>query len=243
LLADVVAASQQVGETSARSRKIAILAELLRTLEPGEVALATGFLSGIPRQGRVGVGYSMIYGVELSAAGSASLTVDDLDTAITEIEAATGSGSATRRRQLLSDLLVRATADEADFIHRLFTGELRQGALSGLMIDAVAKAAAVPADLARRVLMLSGGLPRTAELWGCATTGRRRSRTRLRRSTATRRRRESRRFSSTFSTSTASICSTRPCASARRCSRRLRRSSRSPAPSRRTQTRDNASST
>ena len=164
MLADVVAASQQVGETSARSRKIAILAERLRTLEPGEVALATGFLSGIPRQGRVGVGYSMIYGVELSAAGSASLTVDDLDTAITEIEAATGSGSATRRRQLLSDLLVRATADEADFIRRLFTGELRQGALSGLMIDAVAKAAAVPADLARRALMLSGDLPRTAEL-------------------------------------------------------------------------------
>jgi DNA ligase 1 len=163
LLANVVAASREVAETSARSRKVAILAELLRTLERDEVAIATGLLSGISRQGRIGVGYATVYGLEQPPAATASLAIVDLDHAITAVQAETGSGSATRRRELLADLLGRATSEEADFIRRLFTGELRQGALAGIMVDAVAKAAGVPADLARRAFMLSGDLTRTAE--------------------------------------------------------------------------------
>jgi DNA ligase-1 len=164
LLADVVTASRLVAETSARSRKIAILAELLAALDAHEVPVVTGFLSGAPRQGRVGVGYSTIYGIECEAAGEPSLTVNDLDRAITEIEGATGGGSAARRRELLVALLSRATAEEAAFVKRLFTGELRQGALVGVMVDAIARAAGVPAEAARRALMLSGDLTRTAGL-------------------------------------------------------------------------------
>jgi DNA ligase-1 len=164
LLADVVSASNEVADTSSRSRKIAILAELLGKLAPDEVPVAVGFLSGAPRQGRVGVGYSTILRIEQAAAGEPSLTVDDLDRAITAVEGATGSGSAARRREILGELLGRATASEADFIRRLFTGELRQGALAGLMVDAVAKAAGVSAPLARRALMLSGDLTHTAEI-------------------------------------------------------------------------------
>lgn len=164
LLADVVSASRTVAETSARSRKIATLAELLRALEPAEVAVATGLLSGVPRQGRVGVGYSMLHGIEVPPAEVPSLTVPELDALVAEIQAATGPGSTTRRRELLEDALRRATVEEADFVRRLFTGELRQGALAGLMVDAVAKAGAVPTDVTRRAYMLSGDLPRTAEL-------------------------------------------------------------------------------
>ena len=163
-LADVVAASARVADTGSRSGKVAILAALLRELEPAEVGSAVGFLSGAPRQGRVGVGYAAVYGTESTPAGEPSLTVADLDEAITAIEAATGPGSATRRRKLLEDLLGRATAQEADFVKRLLTGELRQGALAGLMVDAVARAAGVRAELARRALMLSGDLSRTAEI-------------------------------------------------------------------------------
>jgi hypothetical protein len=79
LLTDLVSASQEVAATRSRSRKVAILAELLRKLDPNEVPIAVGFLSGVPRQGRVGVGYSTIYGIEREPAGEASLTVDDLD--------------------------------------------------------------------------------------------------------------------------------------------------------------------
>ena len=164
LLARVVEASGAVAETSARSRKIAILADLLRALEPAEVPVAVGFLAGAPRQGRVGVGYSTLYRVDVASAAAPSVTIDELDRLIDAIQATTGSGSAGRRKDALAALFARLTADEADFVRRLFTGELRQGALAGLMVDAVAKAAGVPADLARRALMLSGDLTRTAAI-------------------------------------------------------------------------------
>ncbi|MFL5929773.1 MAG: ATP-dependent DNA ligase [Gaiellaceae bacterium] len=164
LLADVVSASKAVTDTPARSRKVAILAELLRRLEPSEVPIAVGFLTGVPRQGRVGVGYSTIYGIEGVPAEVPTVTIADLDAAISRVLEARGGGSAASRRELLQGLLRRATEEEADFVKRLFTGGLRQGALAGVMTDAVAKAAGVPGELARRALMLSGDLSRTAEI-------------------------------------------------------------------------------
>jgi DNA ligase 1 len=164
LFADVAAASAQVAVTSSRSRKIAILAELLARLDAGEVGICVALLSGVPRQGRIGIGYATAYGIDPTPASAPTLTVADVDGTIDEVQAATGSGSAAERKRLLSQLLERATEEEASFLRRLFTGELRQGALAGLMADAVAKAAGVPGPIARRALMLSGDLPRMAEL-------------------------------------------------------------------------------
>jgi ATP-dependent DNA ligase I len=164
LLADVVAASREVADTGSRSRKIAVLAELLRRLDAREVPMAVGFLTGAPRQGRVGVGHSTIYGISAAPAEEPSLTIADLDAVIAEVLATTGGGSAARRKRLLGELLGRATEQEAEFVKRLFTGELRQGALAGVMTDAVAKAADVSGELTRRALMLSGELTRTAAI-------------------------------------------------------------------------------
>jgi DNA ligase 1 len=164
LLVDVVDASREVAGTSSRSRKVAILAELLQRLDADEIPIAVGFLSGVPRQGRVGVGYSTIYRLEHGRAVEPTLRVGELDCAIVAVSEATGAGSTARRKLILGDLLGRATDEEAAFVKRLFTGELRQGALAGLMVDAVAKAAGVPGELARRALMLSGDLTRTAEI-------------------------------------------------------------------------------
>jgi DNA ligase 1 len=164
LLADVVTASMLVSETSSRSRKVEILAELLRELDADEVPICVGFLSGVPRQGRVGVGYSTVYGVDPRPAEQPSLAVIDVDRAIDEVERATGPGSVGIRATILSELLGRATAPEAAFLRRLLTGELRQGALAGVMADAVAKAAEVRGVVARRALMLSGDLPRMARI-------------------------------------------------------------------------------
>ena len=136
----------------------------MRQLEPGEVPIGVGFLSGVPRQGRVGIGYATVYGTDVAPAANPSLSVDEVDRAIDEIEATTGPGSITGRRLLLAGLFSRATAQEADFLRRLLTGDLRQGALAGLMADAVARAAGVPGEIARRALMLSGDLPRMAEI-------------------------------------------------------------------------------
>ena len=164
LLADVATASTEVAGTSARSRKVAILADLLRTLDRDEVAIAVGLLSGVPRQGRVGVGYATVYGLEPEPAPEPSLTVTDVDRAISGIEEASGSGSTSRRKQILAELLGRATGEEGAFLRQLLTGGLRQGALAGVMVDAVAKAASVPAGLARRAMMLSGDLTQTAAI-------------------------------------------------------------------------------
>jgi DNA ligase-1 len=164
LFAAVVDASGRVAATSSRSAKIAVLAELLQTLEPDEVPVGVGFLSGLPRQGRVGIGYATVYGVVATAAAESSLTVGDVDIAVSEIEAAKGSGSTAHRNQILDALFSRATGPEGDFLRRLLTGELRQGALAGLMADAVARAAGVPGEVARRALMLSGDLTRMAQI-------------------------------------------------------------------------------
>jgi DNA ligase 1 len=164
LFADIVSASAAVTATSSRSAKVAILADLLRTLDAAEVPVCVGFLSGVPRQGRVGIGYSTIRGITPSPAGEATLTVADVDEAISQVETETGSGSATRRRELLEGLLERATEPEARFLVGLLTGGLRQGALAGLMADAVAKAAGVRGETARRALMLSGDLSEMAHI-------------------------------------------------------------------------------
>jgi ATP-dependent DNA ligase I len=165
LFADLVAASREVGSTSSRSGKVAILTELLSGLDPGELPIAVAFLSGVPRQGRVGIGYSTVYGVEHGRfAAEPSLSIEDVDHAIDEVQAATGPGSAGERRRILGQLLGRATEAEADFARRLFTGQLRQGALAGVMVDAIAKAAGVPGELTRHALMLSGDLSRTADI-------------------------------------------------------------------------------
>ena len=159
----MVRTSQAVASTPARSAKVASLAALLRRLEgPGEAEAAVAFLTGRPRQGRIGVGWATLRAVDPPAAGRPSLRVLDLDAAVAALGACAGPGSAAARHAVLVDLLGRATPAEADFVRRLLLGDLRQGALDGVMADAVARAAAVPAPVVRRAVMLAGDLPRVA---------------------------------------------------------------------------------
>jgi DNA ligase-1 len=162
LLADVVATSGAVASTRARSSKIAALADLLGRLTPDEIEAAVGFLTGEPRQGRVGVGWATVFRLDVPPAAAPSLQIADVDRALDRILMTAGSGSAAGREAILRDLLGRATPAETDFVRRLLVGELRQGALAGLMSDAVARAASVPAALVRRAAMLSGNLGHVA---------------------------------------------------------------------------------
>jgi DNA ligase-1 len=164
LFAELVSTSDAVASTRARSVKIATLAEFLRRLEPEEIESAVGFLTGAPRQGRIGIGWAAVFAVHVAHAAEASISLADIDTAIEQLRSTTGSGSVQRRRDVLEDVFARATEREADFLRRLFTGELRQGALAGIMTDAVAKAAGVPVTAVRRAAMLSGDLGRTARV-------------------------------------------------------------------------------
>jgi DNA ligase-1 len=162
LLADVLAASAAVTATRARTAKAQAIAGLLRRAEPAEVEPVTSWLAGEPRQGRLGLGWRTLSRLAGPAAGEPSLTVAAVDGALAELAGTSGPGSAARRDAALGALLAAATADEQHFLVRLLTGELRQGALDGVVLDAVALAADVPAPAVRRAFMLSGRLPATA---------------------------------------------------------------------------------
>ncbi|MGH8993882.1 MAG: ATP-dependent DNA ligase [Acidimicrobiia bacterium] len=162
LMAEVVTTSEAVAATPARGAKIAAIAGLLARLDPGEVEPVVAFLAGEPRQGRIGVGWATLVGLAPVPADEAALTVTEVDCGLGEVLTTTGAGSVGARAMLLTDLLGRATAPEADFLRRLLTGGLRQGALEGVMAEAVAKAAGVPAAAVRRACMLCGDLGRTA---------------------------------------------------------------------------------
>jgi DNA ligase-1 len=162
LLAEVVATSRAVAGASGRNEKVALLAELLRATPADDVEVVASVLCGAPRQGRVGVGWATARIV--AGATVPSLGVADLDRLFDGLAAAGGPGVQATRRDLLGAFGARATPDEADFVVRLLTGELRQGALAGLVEQAVARAEGIPVAVVRRAAMLSGNLPATAEL-------------------------------------------------------------------------------
>ena len=162
LLADVVTTTESVVATRARSAKIAALADLLARLHGEELPVVVAFLIAAPRQGRIGVGWRTVAAIDVPPAGEPSLTVLDVDRTLDELAALGGPGSQKARTSLLTDILGRATEGEQDLIRRLLVGELRHGALAGLVTDAIAKAFAVPLPAVRRAAMLAGDLARVA---------------------------------------------------------------------------------
>ncbi|WP_349269334.1 DNA ligase B [Mycolicibacterium parafortuitum] len=161
LLVDVADASRAVAATSARSAKIARLADLLRGAGPEDVPTVVSWLSGVLTQRQIGVGWASLRTVPAPAA-QPTLAVDDVQRRFNEIKATTGKGSQARRAELLAELFSAATDGEQTFLRRLLTGELRQGALLGVMADAVARATEVPVAAVRRAAMLGGELPAVA---------------------------------------------------------------------------------
>jgi DNA ligase-1 len=164
-LVDVAAASTDVGATSARLAKIGRIADLLRRAgaedDPKLVAVVVSWLSGELPQRQIGVGWAALRSLP-SPAAEPSLTVLDTDARFTEIGTVAGKGSQALRAELVTGLFAAATEQEQTFLRRLLGGELRQGALIGVMADAVAKAAGVPAAAVRRAAMLGGALPAVA---------------------------------------------------------------------------------
>jgi ATP-dependent DNA ligase I len=157
LLDEVAATSAAVANSPARLAKVERLAACLRRLEPGEVHPAVAFLSGELRQRQIGVGWAALRDAP-DPADEPGLTVAEVDAAFERMGRLAGPGSQAERRRLLGGLFGRATAGEQKFLVGLLSGELRQGALEGVMVEAIAKAAEVPAAEVRRALMLRGSL-------------------------------------------------------------------------------------
>ncbi|MHA3022818.1 ATP-dependent DNA ligase [Mycobacterium sp. BMJ-28] len=161
LLSAVADASADVGASSSRLAKTARVAELLARAEPGDVGIVVSWLAGELPQRQIGVGWAALR-VLPEPAGEPALTVSAVDQRFSAIKATTGKGSQAVRAGLLTDLFTAATAGEQTFLRRLLSGELRQGALGGVMSDAIARAAAVPAADVRRAAMLAGELSTVA---------------------------------------------------------------------------------
>jgi len=157
-LAAIVETSRRVAETSKRLEKVDLLARLLKQLHPEEVEIVVAFLTGRTRQGRIGIGYGTIRDAKGSPALDPSLEVADIDRTFESITKIQGSGAQRQRLELLTGMFARATEPEQQFLIGLLMGELRQGALEGIMVDAVAKASGIGADRVRRAVMMAGDI-------------------------------------------------------------------------------------
>jgi len=157
LLARLVRASTEVGATRSRKAKIAALAAALAEADQHEVPTATAYLSGALRQRRTGLGWRSLARLP-EPAPEGSLTVAEVHDAFEQLAGLSGAGSQARRSALTDELFARATADEQHYLRGLVTGELRQGALDGLMLEAVALASGLPAATVRRAAMFAGSM-------------------------------------------------------------------------------------
>ncbi len=157
LLVELSETSQAVTATRSRLAKIELIAARLRELTPEETVPGVAYLCGELRQRQIGVGWAALRELPQPAAAP-SLTVAEVDALLEEIGKQAGAGSQRERRRLLDLLFGRATDGEQRFLQRLILGELRQGALEGVVVEAVARAAAVPAAEIRRALLLRGDL-------------------------------------------------------------------------------------
>jgi len=162
LLADVAATSQSLAATRSRLAKRALLVDLLRRTPPEDVPVVAHYLAGELRQRRTGLGWRSLAAMPGPAA-EATLTVAQVDAAFAEMAGLSGPGSTTRRTALAEQLFGAATPDEQALLRGLVSGELRQGALDALLLDAVAEAAGVPAPLVRRAAMLAGATAPVAQ--------------------------------------------------------------------------------
>jgi len=170
LLQELVTATDAVAATSSRLAKVAVLADVLRRLDADEVAPAIGFLLASPRQGRLGVGWRSVANLDLPHADDPSLTILEVDAALDRLAGADGPGSVATRSAELRSLAALATSEEWDLVVRIILGELRTGALEGVLLDAVAKAAERAPAAVRRAAMLSGDVGETARLALTGTT-------------------------------------------------------------------------
>ena len=156
--------SSDLAATSKRNDKTARLAELFSSVEPSEIDVVVGLMLGQQRQGRIGIGWATVAGLDSAPADHPSLTVRDIDDMLTLIASITGQGSVARRAEALTLVLKRATEAEMRFIEQVLVGDVRQGALAGVISDGVASAAGVKKPLLRRATMLRGDLGATAAI-------------------------------------------------------------------------------
>jgi DNA ligase-1 len=155
----LAAVSDEIAATRSRTRKVELLADCLRALEPNERETGVAWLSGVLPSGRLGLGPATVHALQgIPPAATSTLTIGAARERLERVKSFTGKGATRGRQAVLAELFGAATGREQSFLARLLVGELRQGALEGVMADAIAAAAALPAADVRRAIMLAGAI-------------------------------------------------------------------------------------
>ncbi len=162
--AEVAATSVTLAATKGRKAKVATIAALLKQTGPGERALAARWLGGEIGH-KLGVGYGIVGELRGSvpAATAPELSLIEVDRRVSALVGLAGAGSTLARKEVLGRLLAQMTAVEQGYFAALLIGEIRQGALDALVVDAVALATGLEAKAVRTAYMLAGELGMVAE--------------------------------------------------------------------------------
>ncbi|MGI8947250.1 MAG: ATP-dependent DNA ligase [Ornithinimicrobium sp.] len=156
-VARVIETSTAVAGTRSRTTKVAAIAQTLResAQDPRQVEVVADYLAGVLPQRRVGVSWHSLRSLP-DPARTSTLTVSEVDALLERLGQIAGTGSAAQRRALVVDLFGRTDADGQQWLRGLLTGEVRQGAGDGVLLQAIAQAAGVPDAEVRRAVMLAG---------------------------------------------------------------------------------------
>ena len=155
-LNDLVNVSSAVSATRSRLKKRALLGDCLRAAEKHEIRLIVNYLAGAMPQGRIGLGPAMVSAaLDGAATGTRAVPLTEVDQRLSDIASMQGAGSKQAKTDAFGGLLSQVGEDEQRFLAGLVLGEVRQGALEGVLIDGIAEASALPADAIRRAVMLA----------------------------------------------------------------------------------------
>jgi DNA ligase-1 len=164
-LHDLVQLTARLRAATRKNEKIGLIADFLKRAARPESSLAALYLTGALPQGRIGIGRRLIAtALSAESAPHSPLTLKEVDTYFQQIADDQGSGSTGRKIAAIQDLFRRADASERRFLAHLLMGELRQGALEGIVLEAIAKATALPASEIRQAMMFSGNIGEVAQI-------------------------------------------------------------------------------
>lgn len=158
--------------TAKRTEKVALLVDFLRNLSPEEIEPAVSFIVGRPfpesDERVLEIGGQTLWKIRRrsgqSALVSKPVTILEVYRTFEKIAKAHGPGSRQRKELLIDTLLGRLPPSDSQYLVRILFGEMRIGAVEGVMLDAIAKAASINPESVRRANMLLGNLPQVAEL-------------------------------------------------------------------------------
>ena len=158
--------------TTKRTEKVAYLVKFLKSLSREEIAPAVSFIVGRPfpesDERVLDIGGRTLWKINRGSGQVVlvpkAVTILEVYRTFEKVATASGPGSRQRKEMLIGTLLSRLPSTDAEYLMRIIFGEMRIGAVEGVVLDAIAQAASINPDQVRRANMLMGNLAQVGEL-------------------------------------------------------------------------------